>query len=77
VTKRAWFGPKRYAGWGLAVYSWQGLVVTLVAIALVVASLLLVHPLAVGLVIAVVVMGAYIGIALLTGDPPGGPRRAR
>jgi hypothetical protein len=73
LTKEAWFGPKKYAGWGLTIATWQGAVLTLLAVVLVIASVLLLKPLAVGLVGAACVLVAFIAAALLTGDRPGGP----
>jgi uncharacterized membrane protein YdfJ with MMPL/SSD domain len=76
LTKKAWFGPKKL-GWGLSITSWQGAVMTLVAVVLVVASILLLQPLVIGIVVAGCVLVAYVAAALLTGDPPGGPKRAQ
>ena len=72
LTKHPWFGPKKYIGWGLTIYTWQGAVLTLAAVVLVVASVVLLRPLAVGVIGAACVLVAYIAAAFLTGDPPGG-----
>jgi len=72
-TRRAWFGPKRLMGWGWRVTSWQGWVVTAVAVGLIVAARVVWGGHAWPAIIAV--LAVYLAIALLTGDPPGGPRR--
>ena len=76
VTKRAWFGPKKYIGWGWNVSTWQGVVVTVLAGILIAFSLVVLHRTAAGYFAAVLVVVVYLGVVVLTGDPPGGPKRS-
>jgi hypothetical protein len=76
LTKKPWFEPKQKLGWGLTIASGQGAVVTLAASVLAIASVVLLQPLIVGVVAAAVVLVAFVIVALMTGDPPGGPRRS-
>lgn len=79
VTRTAWFGPKRYLGWGWAPVSWRGWVVTAVFVAVNGAVTFWRGPgnRLVSLVGAhVVLVAAFLTVVVLTGDPPGGPRRA-
>jgi len=73
LTRRPWFGPKRALGWGWRVTSWQGWGGTGVFLGLVVAARAVWHarawPIAAGL------LTIYLVIIVLTGDPPGAPRR--
>ena len=70
VTKKAWFGPKRLIGSGWSPYSWQGWLVQ-------VAFLLLLIAAAVTLrgstrILAVIALFAIYGtLVFLTGDWPG------
>jgi hypothetical protein len=61
----------------LTIASWQGAVVTVAAVVLVVAAVSVLRPLVVGAMVAAVVLIAFIAVALLTGDRPGGPARSR
>ena len=74
-TRRPWFGPKRLVGWGWRVTSWQGWVVTVILLGLIVGASAIwgarAWPAVVGLLVV------YLVITVLTGDPPGGPRRRR
>ncbi len=72
ITTKPWFGPKKYFGWGWRVTSWQGAVVLLFFIVLLIAVLIYSHNSIVGITSAVFVTLLFILIALLTGDPPGG-----
>ena len=75
VTEKPWFGPKKYVGWGWRISTWQGRVVTLIALVLLVASLRLLDGTARYLAAGFVVV-MYLGVIVLTGDPPGGPKRS-
>lgn len=72
VTTRAWFGPKKYLGWGWAPQAWQGWVTTAVFLVLAIADMSLISGTGryVGLVVVLV---AFAVVLVLTGDPPGGP----
>jgi hypothetical protein len=72
VTKQPWFGPKRLIGWGWTVRSWQGAVVSVVFVGLLVLALTTISgpP---RFATAAVVMLAFLAVVVLTGDPPGGP----
>jgi hypothetical protein len=73
LTRTAWFGPKRYLGWGWRIASWQGWVVTGVALGLVLDARRLWPSVALPMIVVVLVL--YLAVVVLTGDPPGGPRR--
>jgi hypothetical protein len=77
VTKKAWYGPKRWLGWGWAITSWQGLLTLAVFVAL---QIGITFPFRRGPVWALIT--AHIAIAvlflvviMLTSDAPGGPSR--
>jgi hypothetical protein len=42
VSRRPWFGPKRI-GWGIRPQTWQGWLVTMVIVAVIVVVALVVH----------------------------------
>jgi hypothetical protein len=72
VTRRAWFGPKKVLGWGFSPISWEGGLVSAGFIVLTLVSVIIWQG--TGAMIAVpVLIGLLLVIALLTGDPPGGP----
>lgn len=70
-TRRPWFGPKRIFGWGWRVTSWQGWVVTAIMVGLILAARALWGTRAWPAIVAL--LAVYVVIAVLTGDPPGGP----
>jgi hypothetical protein len=72
VTKNAWFGPKKYVGWGWSPRAWQGWAVTAAFVILVVASLTVFSNSARYISLAVLIV-ALLLVTVLTGDPPGGP----
>jgi len=72
LTRSPWFGPKRYVGWGWRPCSWQGWLVTVAFLAGVVAAGVTLH-----LWWTVPLVVAYLVVVVLTGDPPGPPRRDR
>lgn len=74
VTKTAWFGPKRW-GWGWSPASWQGWVVTAV-FALVGQVLKHVLPPRRAVLATLAMAATFMGIVVLTGDPPGSRRRS-
>ena len=73
VTKTAWFGPKRW-GWGWTPASWQGWMVTLAfgVIGQVLQNRL---PPRRAMVATAVMVAAFMGVVVLTGDSPGTRRR--
>lgn len=72
VTSKAWFGPKKYLGWGWAPSSWEGWAATALFVVLAIAALSALSGAA--KYIAFVAVLAVFGVVLvLTGDPPGGP----
>lgn len=78
VTKTAWFGPRRYLGWGWTPTGWRGWAVTAVFVALngAVTFWRGPGPRLVSLIAAHVVLGStFLAVVIFTGDPPGGPRR--
>ncbi|MDN5759837.1 MAG: hypothetical protein L0H59_15145 [Tomitella sp.] len=68
-TETAWFGPKTI-GWGWSPRSWQGWLITGVFVALTIASAVVFSGAAVPIAIAVLAV-LFIGVATVTGDPPG------
>jgi hypothetical protein len=60
----------------LSPSTWQGVAVTVVAVVLTVTSVLLIQPMIIGVLIAVLVLVGFVAVALITGEPPGGPRRS-
>ncbi|MGH7882461.1 MAG: hypothetical protein ACREN8_06085, partial [Candidatus Dormibacteraceae bacterium] len=68
--KRAWFGPKR-VGWGLTPIAWQGWLVTAIFGLAVLALMLFTHASSKGVIGTILMVVAFIAIALLTGKPPG------
>ena len=76
VTKTAWFGPKKYLGWGWTITSWQGAVVTAVFAVVIIAAFTLFHGV-LRFAVPAAAFVAFLVVALLTGDPPGGPGMGR
>jgi hypothetical protein len=72
ITKRPWFGPKRYSGWGWTPVSWQGWAVTLVFLVVVIACRVHFGGGVPGAIAIVVCLAAYLGVISLTGTRPGG-----
>ena len=72
LTRKSWFGPKRYVGWGWAPRSWQGWLATAAMVALVITCVAVLRS-AVGFVLAAIVVILFLVIAWLTGTAPGGP----
>jgi len=80
VTRTAWFGPKRYFGWGWAVKSWRGALTTVVFVGLNGAASVWRGPgNRLGFLLAAhgVLIVLFLAVVVLTGDPPGGPRPRR
>ena len=76
VTSTAWFGPKRRAGWGWTPTSWRGWAFTLVWTIVVVAgtvALVAADQFPLMVLFEAVALAVLLGVAVLTGDPPGGP----
>ena len=69
VTKTPWFGPRRW-GWGWSPVSWQGWVVT-IAFAVVGQVLKDRVPPRKAAVITLGIVSAFLGVVVITGDPPG------
>ena len=76
MTRTPWFGPKRrMIGWGWTPTSWQGFVVLIVFLILMLGSVLLWHGWGAGIAVPLLI-AALLGTAVVTGDPPGwGGRR--
>jgi hypothetical protein len=72
VTKTAWFGPKKYAGWGWSPRAWQGWAVTGVFLVLLIASLTFLNNPTRDIAFAVLIV-AQLLVMLFAGDLPGGP----
>jgi hypothetical protein len=76
LTKAPWFGPKQVLGWGWRPITWQGWLVTLVLVALLVGMLRGLGRSVLSLALAASLIGIFAVIALLTGGRPGGPGMA-
>jgi hypothetical protein len=75
VTKLAWFGPKRYLGWGWTPTNWRGWFTTLVFVALNIAVTFWPRPTTATKLVAthLALTGMFLTAIIFTGDPPGGP----
>ena len=72
-TKEPWFGPKRTLGWGWTPVSWQGWLVTLLFLALILTASLAIRALPLKMAVILALVALLLAVAALTGDPPGGP----
>ncbi|HEY3637467.1 MAG TPA: hypothetical protein VGK90_04890 [Rhizomicrobium sp.] len=70
ITKRPWFGPKRF-GWGWTPVSWEGWFVTVLSMAVVIAAIIVFSASPMTVYISVATVAALIVICLLTGAGPG------
>ncbi len=78
MTSTAWFGPKRYAGWGWRPTSWQGWAFTVAwAVVVVAVSVALAGSFPVLMLFLIGAGAVFLLVTVLTGDPPGGPRIGR
>lgn len=73
LTTKAWFGPKRYAGWGWRVSSWQGFVILIIYALLILLIWVSFKDLIWAVILSILVTTGFVIVAMLTGDPPGGP----
>lgn len=74
LTKKAWFGPKRYLGWGWTPASWEGWLVTLVYVVILIAAGAFNKARPENFTATLIVTTAvFIAVIILTGDKPGGP----
>jgi hypothetical protein len=73
ITKRPWFGPKRYFGWGWTPVSWEGWAVTALFLVVVISCRLHFGAGWPGVVSIILCLAVYVGIIGLTGTRPGGP----
>ncbi len=73
ITKRPWFGPKDYAGWGWRPVTWQGWLVTAAFIAVVGTAAAEFRFAITTLMVGVVSLAAFLVVVWLTGAKPGGP----
>jgi hypothetical protein len=71
VTRRPWFGPKRFIGWGWSIASWEGAVATAIWVLLLAGGIFL-WPHAIPIVVVVLIL-LYGLLVVLTGGAPGGP----
>lgn len=71
LTRAAWFGPKRYPGWGLSPRTWQGWTVTAVFVAAIVAAGSAVRDRGTLVVVEGTLIVLFILVTVLTGDGPG------
>jgi hypothetical protein len=73
ITKRPWFGPKRYYGWGWSPITWQGWLVTAVLGAVVIAAFRYFGITRMAIRAEICAGLVYFAIVLLTGTKPGDP----
>ena len=70
LTRRPWFGPKKYLGWGWSIASWEdGLATAIWALLLVAGLLLWPHARPTVVVVLLILYGVLV---VLTGGAPGG-----
>ena len=70
VTQKAWFGPKRYTGWGWTPVSWEGWAAIGAFLALLLFSVIALHGV-VSVIAVILLLVLLLVVCLLTGDPPG------
>lgn len=75
ISKRPWFAPKEYMGWGWRPVSWQGWLVTAAFIAAVGTGAARFGASIGAVAIGAVSLAAFVGVILLTGARPGGRDR--
>ncbi|HET9647530.1 MAG TPA: hypothetical protein VFP34_04780 [Microlunatus sp.] len=68
VTRKPWFGPKRYLGWGWTPVSWEGWAAVGVFVTLFLPAVILMQGLE-KLTAVVLLLGALLVVCLLTGEP--------
>ncbi|MGH9123828.1 MAG: hypothetical protein ACRDZ8_03750 [Acidimicrobiales bacterium] len=73
VTSKAWFGPKKYLGWGWAPSGWEGWAATALFVVLAIGALSALRG-AAKYIVFVAILAVFGVVLVLTGDPPGGPR---
>jgi hypothetical protein len=67
ITKEAWFG-KRRIGWGLNPQSWQGWVLTLILILIILLDGIYFYKTLLFVIILIVAIICYLIVAFLTSD---------
>ncbi|MDA0365715.1 MAG: hypothetical protein O3B31_05180 [Chloroflexi bacterium] len=70
ITGKPWFGPGRWLGWGSTPSTWQGWLVTLIVIVVLLFARSLIDSQLVWLIAVAVILGAYYVVIRLTGAPP-------
>ena len=70
LTKKLWFG-KKIIGWGLRPVSWEGWVVTLIFLIVVVLDFVYFRKNTFSITIFILVVIVFVAIAFLTGEKPG------
>ncbi len=65
ITNKRWFGPK-HVGWGPAPRTWQGWVITLVWLILIVSTLLYLHSISALTIVNIAIVIIVAAIILLT-----------
>lgn len=74
ITKRPWFGPRKYLGWGWSPTTWQGALVSVVfVLALLANSGIFRH----GITGTLVLLALFGVVVALTSGRPGGPTAFR
>ena len=70
IVKHPWFGPRRF-GWGWTPISWEGWVVTILFLAVVLGASLIFGRAPTTIYVGLGAAAALVVICLLTGLPPG------
>jgi hypothetical protein len=69
IINEPWFG-KKSIGWGLTPITWQGWVVTLLLILIIILDISYFHKSIIGIIILFMAIIGYILIAFLTSEKP-------
>jgi len=70
IVKEPWFGKKRI-GWGPAPSTWQGWIVTLIMLLIVIIDVAYFRRSIITIIIFIVAVVGFLIIAFLTGKDPG------
>ena len=70
ITNKPWFG-KKYFGWGLRPVSWEGWLVTVAFLIIIIVDAILFKKSATTIVVFLIGIVVFITVVILTGDKPG------
>ena len=69
ITKESWFGNK-HIGWGLSPITWQGWIVTLIFLLIIIMDILYVHRILISIIIIIMAIVGFYLTLILTSDLP-------